>query len=166
MNAAFTHCVDAKGIVRYLHREVDAMPLRIQRVHVFGEGLPVPANALGQRRSWDVFDAFHQRHQCIAIRAATGREADAAVAGDNSGYAMRHRRKQIGIPGKLTVVVRVQVDKARRDQRAFGIQQPIGGLPGQIPHCDDATSSHGYICPSSRRAGAIDHKSPANQDVV
>jgi hypothetical protein len=89
LDAALPHDVDAQGIVRHLQRKVDAMRLRIEGIHVLGKALPVPANALGQRRAGDVLDALHQRYQRLAIDAATGGKANAAVAAYHRRDAMR-----------------------------------------------------------------------------
>ena len=47
------------------------------------------------------------------------READAAVAHDDRRHAVPAGRRQDRIPGRLTVVVRVHVDPARRDDQPF-----------------------------------------------
>jgi hypothetical protein len=52
---------------------------------------------------------------------APRREADAAVAHDDGGDAVPRRGRHLGIPGRLAVVVRVDVDEARRDDVARGV---------------------------------------------
>jgi hypothetical protein len=62
--------------------------------------------------------------------------------------------------------VRVQIDEARRDQRALGIDHALCRLPREIAHCDDASVTHCNIGWRCFRPCAIDHQTTANQDIV
>ena len=69
--AALAQHIGAHRGVRHLGADVDGARLGFQRVEVFGEALPLPVDALGQRRAGDVLDAFHQLDQELVV--ASGR---------------------------------------------------------------------------------------------
>ena len=100
--------------------------LRLQRVEILAEGFPRPVQPLVERRAGNVLDAFHQFDQALAVLDLHRREADAAIAHHRRGDAMPARRLQMRIPGRLAVIVGVDVDEARRDQQALGVDLLVG----------------------------------------
>ena len=57
------------------------------------------------------------------------REAHAAVTHHERGHAVAERRVELVVPGDLAVVVRVDVDPARRDHRALGVDRAVAVEP-------------------------------------
>ena len=155
VGAALAHDIDAHRRVRHLRRHVDVVAAGAERVEKFGECLPVPGQTFGQHHLGDVLHAFHQLDQHIALLRPAGREADAAIADQDGGYAVpRGWADAIG-PGHLRVVVGVDVDEARRDQLATGVDFPVA--LGQRPanRCD-LFANDGNVAFVAWRPGAID----------
>jgi hypothetical protein len=106
------HHGHAQGVVRHQGQEVRAVRHGLQHVQVVAKTAPVEPDAFGQCRAGDVFHAFHQRDQfCLAAWHA-GREGDATVAHQQRGHAMMDAGAEGLIPGRLAVVVGVDVDEA------------------------------------------------------
>ena len=137
VRAALAHDEDAQRRVRQLAADVDVEATLRQAVQVVGIALPVPRQALGQDREGDVLDAFHQPDQPVVIVRAAGREADAAVAHHHGGDPMPRRGLHPLVPGRLAVVVGVDVDEAGRDDLAARVDL-LGAGPrdrGRPPRC-------------------------------
>ena len=92
----------------------------------------------------------------IELLVAIGRnrrEADAAVAEDRGGHAVPARRREVRVPGRLTVEVGVDVDEARRDGEAVGVElaSGTGRSGGHAADLDDHAVGHRDV---GRRDGA------------
>ena len=124
--AAVAHDVGADGAVRHVRRDVDRARQLLERVEVLGEALPLPRDAFGERGAGDVLDAFHEADQPLVAIGGGGREADAAVAHDDGRDAVPRRRRHLGVPRRLAVVVGVDVDEAGRDDLAAWRRSPRG----------------------------------------
>ena len=70
--AAVAHRVATHRAMRDLGAEIDGERPLLDRVEVFGEALPLPRDAFGQRRTRDVLDALHQFDQPLLAAGATG----------------------------------------------------------------------------------------------
>ena len=92
-----------------------------QGIEIVGEALPVPRHALAHHQLGDVLDAFHDLDQRVAVLRPAGREADAAIAHHHGGHAVARGRREALVPGRLPVIVGVDVDEARRDGQALGV---------------------------------------------
>ncbi len=125
VGAALAHHVDPQRRVRQVGRHVDVPFACVEGVQVFGEGLPVPRQAIGHHDAGNVFDAGHHVDQHVVVFLAARREADAAVAHHHGGHPVRRRRRQPLRPDGLAVVVGVQVDEAGRDQQAGRVDLPL-----------------------------------------
>ena len=93
----------------------------IQRIEIFREGFPVPGQSFDHDHLWNVFHAFHELDQDLALIGLARRETDAAIAHDHRGHAVAGRRRKPMLPGGLSIEVGVNVDKARGHQQAGGI---------------------------------------------
>jgi hypothetical protein len=69
------------------------------------------------------------------------------------------------VPGDLAVVVAVDVDEARRDDRARGVDGARRGA-GAVPDGHDAPVAHGHVGPAGGSAGAVDEGSAGDLEVV
>ena len=108
---------------------------RVQRVHVFGEGLPGPRQAVGHDDAGNVLDSGHHVDEHVVVFLAARREPDPAVAHHHGGHAVRRRRGQPLRPDGLAVVVGVQVDEAGRDQQAGRVDLARRGVAIDVPDC-------------------------------
>ena len=66
-HAARAHHVHPHRRMRQLGAEVDVARQGLEKVEVFGKGLPLPGQPFMQRSAGDVLDAFHQFDQAIVI---------------------------------------------------------------------------------------------------
>src|SRR4029453_18164819 len=127
------------------------------RVEVFREALPLPADAGGERRAGDVLHTLHELDQVVLLARAHGREADAAVAHDDRRDAIPARRREVGVPRDLAVVVGVDVDPARRHELAARVELAARGT--EIgPHRGDALAIDRDVRLARRGAAAVDHR--------
>ena len=115
VGAALAHHVRAQRRVDDVGADVDRVLAAVERVEVVGERLPVPRQALGERRAGDVLDALEHADQPVVLlgrRLGRG-EPDAAVAHRDRGDAVEARRGEQRVPRGLAVEVGVDVDEAR-----------------------------------------------------
>src|ERR1700749_2810480 len=104
-----------------LCRDVDVARPCFHGIKIIAERMPVPLQAFVHYRAGDVFDAFHQFDEPLAVALAHRRETHAAIAHDCGGDAMPTRRRKTLVPRRLTVVMRVDIDEAWRDELALRV---------------------------------------------
>ena len=134
-------------------------------VEVLPEGLPVPVHALGQRGAGDVLHALHELNQPFPVRVPGRCEADAAIAHHDGGHPVPPRRRDLGVPGGLAVVVGVDVDPARRDQPALGVDLAAGGALDLAGRGDDAAVDGDVTGPDGPARSVGDGAAPDDQVV-
>ena len=119
--------------------DLNTIPLAIiDRIEVLGERLPLPADAFMQCGAWNVLHALHESYQALVISWPDRREADTAITENRRGHTKINRWPEFLVPTDLAVVMSMQVDEARRDDRPVGIDVPVGRrLAG--PNLADAT---------------------------
>ena len=164
VDAAAAHDEDAQGRMRHLGREVDVAAALRQGVEIVGEALPVPRHALAHHQLGDVFDAFHDLDQRVAVLRPAGREADAAIAHHHGGDAVARGRHEALVPGRLPVIVGVDVDEARRDGQPLGVDLLAPGA-GDAADGSDAAVLHGDIGLARRTARAVEHGAVAHHQI-
>src|SRR5262249_56453735 len=138
---------------------------RFEGVEILGEALPPPADALGERGAGDVLDALHQADEPVVAIGTRRGEANPAVAHHDRGDAMPRRRRQIRIPRRLAVVVRVDVDPAGRDDQPARVDLATA-LAGDVPGGGDAIAVDRDVAGARRRARAVDDGAPAQDEIV
>ena len=136
-----------------------------QEVQVIRKRLPLPGDAFLQNGARDIFDAFHQFDQQIVVAWTYRRKSDAAIAHHHGRDPMMARRRHAVGPGRLTIVVGVNIDKPRRDQRARRIDLAVAG-PVDCADFDDARSLDGNIGRPRLSAAAVDQITAANHQVM
>ena len=82
---------------------------------------PAKVDAFSEHGFGNVLYAFHQVDKKAFRAGAHGRETHAAIAEHRGGHAVPRRRREVRIPQRLAIVVRVYVDPARREQQAVGV---------------------------------------------
>src|SRR5439155_7337976 len=132
---------------------------------VLGEGLPAPLDALVQCGTGDVLDAFHQLDEALLATRAHRREAHAAVADDDGGHAVARRRLEHRVPRGLSVVVRVDVDEAGRDNEPRRVDDLNRvALDGRADF-DDHTVLDRDVADELRATRSVDDGPPADLQI-
>ena len=164
-DGALAHDIDPQGVVGELGGDVDGARQPRERVEVIREALPVPFEAFGQRDAGDVLHPLHQVDQRLLVLAADGGEAHAAIAEHDGRGAVPGGRREDGIPGGLTVIMRVHIDPPRRDDPPVGLHLAPGRtcLPADL---DDPVAIDGDVPGARRRSRAVDDTAAPDDDVV
>ena len=115
------HHVSAERAVGHLRGDVEHARHRVHGVEILGKALPLPVDSLDQGRARDVLDALHELDEELLTAWPTRREADAAVPHHDGGGTVPTRRRNLRVPGDLTVVMGVDVDPAGSDHQSVGI---------------------------------------------
>ncbi len=165
VDAALAHDIDAQRMMRDLRRDIDRPRHAGQRVEIIREALPFPVQSFGQGRAGDVLDGFHQVDQLGAVLLAHRREADAAIAEQDRRDAMPGGGGQHRVPGRLAVVMGVDIDPAGGDQQPVGLDDPFRRT-GLAANRDDPVALDRDIAGKARRASAVENGPAANDDVV
>jgi hypothetical protein len=140
-------------------------------VEVLGVALPAPGHALGEGRAGNVLDALHQADQPILFTRPYRGEANSAVACDHSGDPVPAGRFQQAVPADLTVVVRVDVDEAGRDDlpgrvdRLGRIAFQRGASRPAATNLHDLAVPDGHIGLEPVRARPVDNGSACDLEV-
>ena len=163
--AAITHHIGAHRAVRYLRGDVEHALLAVEAVEIFGESFPAPFDAFSQRRARNVFNAFHQFDQPVVLVGAGRREADAAIAHDDGGDAMPAGRRDERVPGRLTVIMRVNVHPARRHDMAAGVDFALCRATHSADFGDNAIAD-GHVCHAGRCPCAVHQCTAANNQIM
>jgi hypothetical protein len=95
-----------------------------------------------------------------------GRGADAAVADDNGGDALRDFGEQFGRVDHTGVVVGVNIDEAWGEREAFGFDGACGGTAERCADRNYATVTDGEIEELRVAAGPIEHVGTADEGVA
>ena len=165
IGAALAHHVEPQRCVRDLRADVDHALRRVEHVEVLLEAFPPEIDAFGEHGLGNVLDAFHQVDQiALGTRPHRG-EADAAVPEHRRRDAMQRRRGHVRIPRRLAVVVRVDVDPARREQQSGGIDLAPAGSDAVTDGGDDG-AVHGEVGDAPRRPGAIHQRRAPDHEIV
>ena len=97
--------------------------------------------------------------------AGEGRRRIAAVPQDLGGDPLADRVERAGVGGQREVGVRVEVDEARRDREALGIDHAPCRRPGLRLECDDPAAVDGHVGALSGGAGAVEDVTAADEQV-
>ena len=101
------------------------LPL-LERIEVFRKALPAPYDPLREGGSGNILDAFHLFDQRLFLAGPDGGKSDAAVPHDDRRHAMPTRGREFFVPRRLSVIVRMHIDEARRDELPNGIDRLAG----------------------------------------
>ena len=156
--------------MRDLRTDVDHELAPVERVEILLERLPVPREPLGERGSGNVLDTFHQLDQPLVTVGCRRREPDAAVTHHHRGHPVPRRRREVRIPRRLSVVVRVDVDPAGGDELAGGVDDTcrlahIVDRAG-VDHGGDHPVVHHHVGDAAGSTGAVHHESPTDHEIM
>ena len=163
--AAVAHHVGPQRTVRHLAAHVHHPAAPVERVEVPLVALPLPLDALGQRRTGDVLHALHQPDQPVVAVGGGRREADPAVAHHHGGDAVPARRRELRIPGGLRVVVGVHVDPAGRHHQAVGVELAAAAAD-VAPDLGDPVTVQRDVGDERVAARPVDHQTAPHHHVV
>jgi hypothetical protein len=99
----------------------------------------------------------------MVFRAA-GRKADAAIAHDHRGAAMQGRRADRLAPGRLAVIMGVNVDKAGRHDLSARIDL-LDAFAGNLADCGNVTAGDCHVA-FERFGSRTVHDCPAADNQV
>jgi len=169
--AALAHHVAPNGPVGHLCAEVHNVLATVERVEELREALPAPGDARREGGAGDVLHALHEADEPLVAIRGHRCEAHAAVAHHHRGHAVPARGpvpargRELLVPGGLAVVVRVDVDEARRDEGPVGVDLARARAIDPADGSDD-TVSDGDVRGAGRRTGAVDDRATADHQVV
>ena len=115
-----THYVEPERRVGELSADIHHSRRFLQDIEVLVERFPTEIDAFCKDDLGNVLDPFHQVDKKGLRTGANRREADPAIAEDRRCHAVPRRRGHGRAPGRLAVVVRVDVHPSGQDQQAFG----------------------------------------------
>jgi hypothetical protein len=163
--AALAHHVGTDRTVGHLRSEIHRELPAFEGVEVLGEALPGPVDAFVQRRAGNVFHALHQLDQEAMRVGVDGSESDAAIAHHGGGHAVVAGGGELRVPGRLAIVVGVDVDEARCDGVAFGVDFATT-RPLDLSDRRDPTIPQGEVTHAAGVSRAVDQASISNHEVV
>src|SRR5579862_8411267 len=91
--------------------------------------------------------------------------AEAAVTHHHRGHAVPRRDGQHAVPHHLRIVMRVDVDEARGDDAAAGIER-LGSSPGDLAEGSDLAGADADIARLAGCSGAIDYGAADDLEIV
>ena len=146
------------------HGEVRVSAAAAEHRHVVAEALEIPGDTLAQGVEVHTFDDGEIADDEVAGLRRRGHDAEAAIAHHRGGDTERRRGRERCIPGHLRVVVRVNVDDARRQSEAVGIDGP-GSRILDLADVGDAAILHRKIGAPGLVAQAVDDRGAANDQI-
>ena len=165
VGAALPHDIKTQGGMRHLRADIDDFGRGFERVEIVGKGFPVEFHAFGEHGPGNVFHAFHQVDEVGRCAFAHRSKTHTAVSEHDRGHAMPGRRREIRVPGGLTVVMRMDIDEARRDQQSARIDFAAPAANIAADRRDEFAVDR-YIGNAPRRTRAVDDRAVADDDIV
>src|SRR4051794_16978029 len=155
------HHMAAERSVTHHEAGIDAQ-VAFERLQVVREGAPVPGHSLLQRLKRHALDSGQHAREVVGVLRCQWGEGEPTVAAEDRCYTVKWRRGGVGVPEELGVVVRVDVDHARRHDETGGVDDEVGFLAAQIGDRHDTSTVDADIGPPRWGAGAIDDLTTPN----
>ena len=118
---SFAHHIGTNRSVRHMRADIHGELAFAQHVEIVAEAFPAPCDARVERGAGDILDPFHQLDQPVLLTGPHRRETDAAIAHDHRRHAVPAGWRELAVPGRLSIEMGVDVDKAGGDQQAARI---------------------------------------------
>ena len=138
---ALAHGRDAQRRVGHLGADIHDTGHGRQGIEIVGKTVPTEIHACGEHGGGNVLHRLHESNEEILVPRAQRRDADAAIAEHGGGDAMPRRRREIGIPGGLAVVMGVDIDPAGEHQLPLRIDLALA-RPQTRAHGTDGCRVH------------------------
>ena len=147
--------------------DVDRRAALLERVEILRKCLEWPdlAQTRVERVEAHPFDLLERLEDELAMDRLGRSDAKAAIANDRRRHAMPGRDAQHAVPQDLRVVVGVNVDEARRDDLARGVDRRGGGTVG-LAHGHDLAVLDAEVAHEARLAGAVNDHTAGDLQVV
>ncbi len=100
----------------------------LDRGEVVGEGLPREFQPGLEGHQRDGLDPREQTDEKFGRGRVNGGQRNTAIARDHSRDTVEWRGRECRVPQHLRVVVGMDIDEARADHEACGIDHPAGGV--------------------------------------
>ncbi len=165
VGAAPAHDVHPQRRVRQVGGDVDVATPRVERIQVFGEGLPAPRQSVDHHHTGDVLDPGHHVDEHVMVLGAARRESHPAITHHRGGHTVRGRRRHAVRPDGLPVVMSVQIDEAGCDQQPGRVDLPGGRAVNGSDGRDHAVGDRD-ISDEGLTAEAVDDGAVADYHVV
>ena len=165
LQRALAHDEDAQRRMGDRRLDVHRVAPRGDAIEVIGKAAPVPVEPGVEDDARDILDPLHHLDELTAVFGPGRREADAAVTRDCGRHSIGEGRVERIIPKILPVIMGVDIDEARGDQRAIGIDRLARGVGHPPADRNDFTVGYGDVTRRSRGAGSIDDRPAANDRV-
>ena len=128
LHRLFAHHKVAKRSQRGHKTDIDAAPALFGRIHIFGEGDPIPGHAFAQHVKRDGFHVDQVPGGDFLHLRLTRGQADPTIAHYQTRDPMPGRRRDERIPANLGVIVSVRINKARCHNQVGGIHDLLGSV--------------------------------------
>src|SRR5271167_1712481 len=150
--------------MRQLRADIDVARALTQGIEIFAKAFPVPLQALMQYSTGNIFNTFHQFDKLLAIAGSYWREPDAAISHHHRGHSVPAGRRQPGIPYRLGIIVRMNVDETRRNEKSTSVYFLAPGK-GYFPHRCDFAVLHSHIELPQFAAQPVGHMAAADYKI-
>jgi hypothetical protein len=146
--------------------DVDRDAPGLDGAEVLGEALegPLGAEPGAQRAQGHAFDALEGAEDQVAVGGAGGRHAEAAVPDHDARHPVPGGAGDRPVPEHLGVVVGVDVDEARRDGEAPGVEGPAR-LARELPEGRDPAAPHAEVARPAGGAGPVEEGPTPDQEI-
>jgi hypothetical protein len=154
--------------VPHERRHVDALGAPVDGVQVLGERLEAPVDALLEGVHRHALHVLERAHDGVAVLGPGGRDAEPAIAHHDARDPVPRRRREVAVPEDLRVVVRVDVDEARRQRQAVEVDHlrcRVGHQLARERHGGDAVAGDRDVGRPGGGAGPVDQRATAQQQV-
>ena len=146
---------------------VNQRTLLFHDVEIFGKRLEPPfvAETGLQRLDAHALDIFECPQNKTAVLLARRRNAEPAIAYHDRRHTVPRRDRQLPVPQKLGIVMRMYIDDAGGNDLPPGVDsrpRPGGGLP----HRHNFAIANTDVSGIARRAGAVDNESTHDLQIV
>src|SRR6185369_1233041 len=125
---------------------------------------PLRPDARLERGERHALDVLERPQDQLAMRRPRRRDAEAAVADHDRGDAVPRGDREHAVPEDLRVVVRVDVDEARRDDEPARVER-ARGRAAHLPYLGDSAATYADVALAARSARPVDQSAAANGQV-
>ncbi len=159
------HDVEPQGTVGELRAQIDVVGPSLDRVEVLAEALPRPLDPLVEHGAGDVLHALHEGDEPVVGLRPHRREAHAAIAHHGRRHAVPAARGEARVPGRLSVVVGVDVDEAGRHEQTIGVDL-LAPPPRDRTERDDRRPVDRHVGGNQLAAQAVGHQATPDHQIV
>ena len=145
--------------------DIDRTGQLFERVEIFREGFPIPFHAFGKGSAGNILHPFHEADEPFVLVRLGRREANAAIAHDDRRHAVPAGRSHLLIPGSLSIVMGVNIDKAGSDEMPTSVDF-FHGVTADRADLDDKPILDGDVAVETVLSGTIDDGPVANDQIV